>query len=194
MNIFKSARDAKEFLISKIVEEAQREDILLSEPERKMLYFSETGWTLPDMAAASDEFDGAHDRPDYEKKIARLIRNAGKLAQKQSSSEYDLWWQAIRRLRAEDHYLLVMIRQAGLRPRGDLLKLWGAAGAVVTAFVLLIFFFIKFGIDFPTRRTLTPYVWVSACLALIVYQSLRYFLGAKRVDDWLFGLIERLIR
>jgi len=43
MNPFQSAREAKEFLISRIVEEAQRENIVLSESERKMLYFSETG-------------------------------------------------------------------------------------------------------------------------------------------------------
>ena len=36
---FHSAREAKEFLISKIVEEAIREGTVLSEIERKMLYF-----------------------------------------------------------------------------------------------------------------------------------------------------------
>jgi hypothetical protein len=46
---FHSAREAKEFLISRIVEEARRENIPLSEVERKMLYFSETDWTLPDI-------------------------------------------------------------------------------------------------------------------------------------------------
>ena len=61
MNPFQTARQAKEFLTSKIVEEAQRENIILSEPERKMLYFSETGWTLSDVATASDEFDSAYD-------------------------------------------------------------------------------------------------------------------------------------
>jgi hypothetical protein len=44
-----SAREAKEFLASQIAEEAQREQVPFSEIERKMLHFSETGWTLPDI-------------------------------------------------------------------------------------------------------------------------------------------------
>ena len=54
MNPFPSAREAKEFLVARIVEEARREGVPLSEVERKMLYFSETGWTLPDMMQISD--------------------------------------------------------------------------------------------------------------------------------------------
>jgi hypothetical protein len=45
---FTAARHAKEFLVSRIVTEAQREGVALSEIEREMLYFSETSWTLPD--------------------------------------------------------------------------------------------------------------------------------------------------
>src|SRR5947209_6259308 len=61
MKAFHSGREAKEFLISRIVAEAEHEKVPLSEVERKMLYFTETGWTLPDMAAVSDEFDKDYD-------------------------------------------------------------------------------------------------------------------------------------
>jgi hypothetical protein len=44
---FGNAREAKEFLISRIAEQAQRAGEPLSEIERKELYFSESGWTLP---------------------------------------------------------------------------------------------------------------------------------------------------
>ena len=47
------AQRAKEFLISQIVEEAQRENVPLSEVERKMLYFTETEETLPDIYEVS---------------------------------------------------------------------------------------------------------------------------------------------
>ena len=57
MTTFQSARDAKEFLTARIVEEAKRENISLSEVERKMLYFSETHWTLPDIALVSEKFE-----------------------------------------------------------------------------------------------------------------------------------------
>src|SRR5690349_23643303 len=63
------AREAKEFLISKIVAEAQREKAPLSEIERKMLYFTESGWTLPDIMQVSEQFDREYDQDEYEKKI-----------------------------------------------------------------------------------------------------------------------------
>ena len=195
MNPFQTARQAKEFLTSKIVEEAQRENIILSEPERKMLYFSETGWTLSDVATASDEFDSAYDYRDYEKKIARLIRNAGKHIRKKSSADYDLLWQAIRRLRTEDHYLNVLIRKAGLRPRGDLLRLWCTGTAVVLVFIALIFLSIKNGIEpgryLPSRGVVTLYIWATLFIGAILYQFFRLLFGAKTVDDWILGMVKK---
>jgi hypothetical protein len=73
MNAFRSGRDAKEFLISRIVAEGQRENVSLSEVERKMLYFAESGSTLPDMTAVSAHFDSEYNQNEYEHKIARLI-------------------------------------------------------------------------------------------------------------------------
>ena len=198
MTSFQTAREAKEFLIAAIVEEAQRENVVLSEAERKMLYYSESGWTLPDMEAVSAEFDSCYEQDDYEAKIAKLIRNAGNRLRKQSPADYDIWWKAIRRLDAEDHYLTVMIRQAGLRPRGDLLRLWGTGVALVTAFLVLLSLSFKFGIDLdkylPSRGTVTVYMWASLCVAVILYQLFRFFLGAKRMEDWVSEALEKLVR
>jgi hypothetical protein len=130
MKEFHSGREAKEFLISRIVAEAQRENALLSEVERKMLYFAESGWTLPDMTAASEDFDSEYDQNRYEKKIARLIRKGAKRDRQESRDECDAWWAAIRFLKKEDHYISVMVGIAGLRPAGDRLRLFGAAQSV----------------------------------------------------------------
>jgi len=73
MNGVRDAREAKEFLISKIVAEAQRENAPLSETERKMLYFTESGWTLPDIAQVSEQFDREYDQEHYEKKIRESL-------------------------------------------------------------------------------------------------------------------------
>jgi hypothetical protein len=198
MNQFHSVRAAKEFLVSQIVDEAQRENVILSEPERRMLYFSESGSTLPEMSTVTDEFDRAYDYRDYERKIAALFRRAAKHARKKSAQDYDILWQAIRRLRREDHYLNVLIRQAGVRPRGDLLRLWSTGIAVVLAFLALIILSINYGIDperyLPSRGTVTLYVWATLFMLAIVYSCLRLFLGAKRVNDWLGGIVERLVR
>ncbi len=137
---FHSARDAKEFLISRIVDEANRESVPLSEVERKMLYFSETHWSLPDIMQVNDEFERDYDQADYEKKIRGLVRNASKHDRKGSRDLYDSWLDAIRLLQKEDHYILVMIQRADLRSRSDQLKLFIAGLSVaimVLAYVVL---------------------------------------------------------
>lgn len=114
MNPFSDAREAKEFLVSSIVGEAQRENVPLSEVERKMLYFSETGWTLPNIMEVNDEFERDYDTPTYEKKIARLITAATKRARKENPEEFTKWTDAIRKLNEEDHYITVMFDMAGV--------------------------------------------------------------------------------
>jgi len=72
MDHFSNAREAKEFLVSRIVQEAQQEGVSLSEVERKMLYFTETAWTLPDIMEVSDEFDRTYDQGEYEQRLQVL--------------------------------------------------------------------------------------------------------------------------
>ena len=109
MQTFATVRDAKEFIISRIIAEAQLKGVLLSDVERKMLYFSETGWTLPDMEEVSDIFDREYDQSQYEQKIASIIRSFRTRARKNDQNEYDTWKEAVQTLRQEDHYLLVLI-------------------------------------------------------------------------------------
>src|SRR5271155_5603334 len=117
MKAFHSGREAKEFLICQLVAEAQSENVPLSEVERKMLYFTESGWTLPDMMKVSEDFDRDYDQAKYEQKIAKLVTQADRRIRKGSRDDYERWWAAIRFLQQEDHYMTVMIRLAGLRPR-----------------------------------------------------------------------------
>jgi hypothetical protein len=198
MKAFHSGREAKEFLVSRIVAEAQREDVLLSEVERKMLYFTESGWTLPDMAAVQEDFDSEYDQNEYEKKIAKLITNAAKHDGKESRDEYEAWWAAIRFLRREDHYISVMIEIAGLRPAGDQLRLFGAGLGIVTCILLAIFLSAKYNIDFskyvPSRGALTFYMWATGLCVVIAYLLLRFIIGRKRVDDLTSHVLATLVR
>src|SRR5580704_16376016 len=173
MKEFHSGREAKEFLISRIVLEAQRENSPLSEVERKMLYFTESGWTLPDMTAVSEDFDRDYSRNKYEKKIAKLIRKAAKHDYKESRENYDAWWSAIRFLKREDHYISVMIRIAGLRPAGDQLRLFGTALAIVICFTLVLFLSIKYQIDWSkylgTKYDRAFFFWVTGVSVATTY-------------------------
>ncbi len=139
MQTFATTRNAKEFLVGRIVAEAGREGVPLSETERKMLYFSETAWTLPDMMEVNDAFDRECDQAEYEEKIGALIRRYRGWAAKATESDLDSWDEAVQTISGEDHYLLVLIN-AGQGSTGpsvadsplvDRLKLIGLAFVIV---------------------------------------------------------------
>jgi hypothetical protein len=194
MKAFHSGREAKEFLISELVAEAQLENVPLSEVERKMLYFTESGWTLPDMTKVYEDFGREYDQDKYEQKIARLIKRADRRIRKGTREDYDRWWAAIRFLQREDHYISVMIRLAGLRPRGDQLMLFAAGLAIVTCILMWTFLSVKYEIPMPSRGNLGIFVWaVLACL-FVAYMLLRFILGRKRTDDLTSKVLEKLVR
>ena len=194
MTTFHNGREAKEFLISEIVAEAQRENTPLSEVERKMLYFTESGWTLPDIMRVNEDFDREYDQDEYEHKIAKLVAKADKRIRNGSAEDYDRWWAAIRFLQREDHYISVMIRLAGLRPRGDRLRLLGAALAFVSCIFLLAFLSNRYNIPVPSRSNLSLFVWVVCVSLFVSYMLFRLILGGKRADDLTSKAIEKIVR
>jgi hypothetical protein len=194
MKAFHSGREAKEFLISRIVAEAQRENTPLSEVERKMLYFTESGWTLPDIMKVSEDFDREYDQDAYEKKLAKLIAKADRRIRKDSRDDYYRWLGAIRYLRQEDHYISVMIRLAGLRPRGDRQRLFATGLGIVTCILIWTFLWIKYNIPMPSRGAFEVFVWAALCLLFIAFMLLRFVLGRKRADDLTSKVLEKLVR
>src|SRR5258708_5537184 len=165
-----------------------------------MLLFSETDWTLPDIGDVSDQFDREYDQDGYETKITGLVRRAAKHDRKESREQYDAWWDAIRVLEKGDHYILVMIRAAGLRPRGDQLRLLGAGILLAAALVLFEFAkeFLsnKYGIDFGKhgagRDAPFIYLWFAAVSVVVGYWVVRFLVGAKKADDLTSDLLEKL--
>jgi hypothetical protein len=69
MSRFSNARDAKEFLVARIVAEARSQGVPLSEVERQMLYFSETGWAPPDIMDISAKFDRECNQAEYDRRF-----------------------------------------------------------------------------------------------------------------------------
>ncbi|MGA9980197.1 MAG: hypothetical protein WBQ08_16385 [Candidatus Sulfotelmatobacter sp.] len=194
MKAFHRGREAKEFLISQIIGEAQRENTPLSEVERKMLYFTESGWTLPDIMKVNEDFHREYDQDEYEHKIAKLVTKAYERAGKGVRDEYDRWWAAIRFLEREDHYILVMIRLAGLRPRGDQLRLLATGLGIVTVMLVVKFLSIRYGIHMPSQSELGTFVWVSLACLFVSYMLLRFVIGAKKADNLTSTVLEKLSR
>jgi hypothetical protein len=192
MNRFAQSRDAKEFLIARIVREAQMERMPLSEVERKMLYFSETHWTLPDIWDVNDAFGRQYNSDEYESKIAQLIQNARARARKEDPRDFKAWSDAILMLDKEDHYLLVMIDQAGasMRPRGDLLRLWATGLAIVCIFVSI-------SLVIPpsvSRESLGFFTWATIACAACGYSLLRLLLGGPRVDGIVDTIMTKVLK
>ena len=107
-----NATSAKQFLISKVTQEAESSHVHLSEVERKMLYFTEAHPTLPDILEVNAEFERNYDSEEYEDRIARLLKNARVRDNQLSPTHEQEWKEALDALKKEDHYILVMAAQA----------------------------------------------------------------------------------
>jgi hypothetical protein len=170
MNQFQTVREAKEYLIRRILAQADRDDVPLSDIERKMLYFSETGWTLPNIMAISQEFDQTYDQDRYEIKIGQIIRRIDD--HHDANCEHDRWDEAVKRLRDEGHYLLVLIDNAfnksARTSRWDTGRLI-LAGVVVVAIFLPILFFVK---SHPSNPAISKLICEAALLVLVVLVTL----------------------
>jgi hypothetical protein len=103
---------AKEFLISRVVEEAAVEQVNLSDVETKMLYFTEVHPSLPDIYETNAEFERNYNSDEYEAKVAKLLKNARDRDNHSSPSREHEWKDALDALKREDHYILVMVSQA----------------------------------------------------------------------------------
>lgn len=183
--------DAKKFLVSRIVQEANRRHVPLSDLEQGMLYFSESYPSLPDMAEIADRFESEHDDEEYEKKIRRLAKSAYRRDSKESPEAARLWRQAIKVLKREDHYILVMIHIP--RSAGEVGKLLLTAVVVVGLGLSTIA-----ALDWASHHILTSVPDTVKLLAFILLFALLYFLAwsdktSKKVGDWLGQVIKRII-
>jgi hypothetical protein len=70
------ALEAKNFLVEQTAEQAALENVPLSDLEKRMMYFSETGECPEDPIALNDAFEAEYDTTAYEKKISRLMARA----------------------------------------------------------------------------------------------------------------------
>lgn len=115
---FRTVREAKDYLAGLIAEEAERSGAPLTEVERKMLYFTETGWTLPDMKEISTEFDRHYDQDEYEQKIGSIITRIRARWVEKPEQERLAWNRALEKLSRGDHYLLVLDNAVNPARRG----------------------------------------------------------------------------
>lgn len=116
MDSIQNPIEAKQFFISKIVEQAKRGNQPLTQLEERMLWFTECGSDAkPEYLNACAEFDEQYDSSAYEKKISSLLRAAYdhdiKAAPREQHKEVKRTYLAARdALNKEDHYLSIMVK------------------------------------------------------------------------------------
>lgn len=142
-----ATHQAKEFLIAKILQEAALEGVSISEIERKMLYFSEVQQEPDDLYEVNEQFDKKYDTQEYEAKIAGLIKRAYERDREASDQLAQQWLAEIRALQKEDHYILVMVSQAGLRLPGSGARLAATTAALAAILGVAIFVSLKFNLS-----------------------------------------------
>ena len=188
---FQNSMQAKEFLVSRIVAEAQREQISLTEPERKELCFSEQYPTLPDMMEVNERFEAEYDSAEYEKKIKRLSAKAFKHDRQESPDVAQRWREAISLLSKEDHYILVMLDVP--RPANDVVRLF-TVGIAVTAIGVAVTFAVNWA-GKNDHFEIPGYgkgVVIAAVLALAAFLS--YTRAGKKVGDSVGDAIMRVAK
>jgi hypothetical protein len=129
--------EAKDFLVQQTAEQAALEHVPLSDLEKRMMYFTESGEMREDAIKLNDEFEAEYDSDEYEAKISKLLRHARARIKKENPARASQWKDAIRQLSKGDHYILVLCGEYNAellktpRPKYDSLKLLGTALLVI---------------------------------------------------------------
>jgi len=137
-----NSSEAKEFLALRIVDQALLEGVEFSELERKMLFYSETHPSLPDMDTVIIEFDQTYNMFAYERVVSALICDAYRRDRKNPALAQQ-WNDARKSLRSEDHYIKVMLKRGlAMATRKRDLSIYIAVG-IVAAVAIAVFVFLS---------------------------------------------------
>jgi hypothetical protein len=104
-----TAESAKQFLLSKLTEQASIDGVALDDVEKRMFLFSESSGN-PDFEV-QEKFDADYSARTYESKISKLLRRSYS-HDKRTEDGRASWRAALRALSREDFYGLVMVDQA----------------------------------------------------------------------------------
>jgi uncharacterized membrane protein YidH (DUF202 family) len=166
-------KQAKDFLVQQTTEQATRENIPLSDIEKRMMYFTESDATSCDNPLElNDEFEAQYNTPEYEAKISRLLHRAYERLKGEDPERVREWNLAIRTLRRGDHYILVLwdTKPPSEHPIRENLKLLGVGMLVAVGIFIVIIFQVKYNITFERFRKYFPAP--NPHLALILFVGL----------------------
>jgi hypothetical protein len=148
-------KEAKDFLVQQTTEQATRENMPLSDIEKKMMYFTESdAASCHNPVELNDEFEAQYDTAEYEAKISRLLHHAYNRLKVEDPERKRNWDQAIRTLRKGDHYVLVLwdLNLPSEHPTRDFFKLLGVGLLVAVGIAIATLLAVKYKIDLEHFR------------------------------------------
>lgn len=178
-------REAKDFLVRETADQARIEGVPLSELEKRMMYFAESGYCPEDPIALNEEFEAEYNTGKYEAKIAKLLHHAYGRARKENDETRRRFDAAIKSLRRGDHYLLVMWDTGpGFRKIHFV-----ALGAVAFGVVVL------FGVRWFARNIAPPNPGIiQAVLVAVILWVVFFPRAVGKAFDWILGhTVDRLL-
>lgn len=180
---------AKKFFIEKVLLQAQKEHVPISEAERYMLSWTEdTGKDFSPRQDLTDQFEKETTQSAFEKKIVGLLKNAyisDVRREKEMSKKYR---SALRALDEGDHYIAVMADRAVREGVVSANRLKDRMSLIITAVTIMA---ILLTMLFIFRTLRTAYLFDFVLYAL-VYLSSTYvfaFRGIKPHGKRLIALI-----
>jgi len=133
-------REAKDFLVQQVAEQAALENVPLSDLEKRMIYFTERGDCPEDPIALNEAFEAQYDTAAYEKKISRLMARACRRIKQNDPEKLHFWNEAFRVLNAGDHYILVFWRRNPFRKSAGVWPTYALGALAIAAMFLLTHF------------------------------------------------------
>jgi hypothetical protein len=105
-------KQAKDFLADQAAQQAALDRTLLSDLERRMMYFTESDpASCDDPVSLHDEFEAKYDTAEYEAKMSRLLSRAYRRLKTDNPGGKLQWDDAVSTLKKGDHYVLLLLRQ-----------------------------------------------------------------------------------
>ncbi len=112
-------REAKDFLVAQTAEQAALERVPLSDLEKRMMYFTETGECPEDPLALNGEFEKEYDTDEYETKVKKLLANAHRRLKEERSPAVAEWEESLKVLDQTDDYILILCDRSPLARFGN---------------------------------------------------------------------------
>jgi hypothetical protein len=189
---FFSERDAMEFVVSEIADEANRAGKPLTPTEREMLSFRESGPNARELSDLVEAFDRDCNPDEYERRIVQLIRAARKRAGEASRAS---WSAATKRLDRSDFYVAVMLHETGTGHSLDLS--WRGGVVVLTLLGALVGF--QFVVGWYVGHTATRdeegfFAWLVVMVAAAIYIASRWLFGAQSVDRLVGRVVDSVFK